>query len=63
MSKESTGLIATSDAAKRLGVTSRHVARLVSTGKLDPVVKAPGIRGAYFFDREDIEALAKGGAK
>jgi len=34
------------------------VIRLVKAGKLTPVQKLPGLRGAYLFNRADIEALA-----
>lgn len=63
MSNLSMDLLATAEAAARLGITPRHVARLVLDGKLTPAAKAPGIRGAYLFDRSQIEALAKDGVK
>jgi len=36
---------------------------MVADGKLTPSFKAPGIRGAYLFDREQIERIAAGGDK
>ena len=63
MSNSSTEIVVTADAAKRLGVSTRQVARMVADGKLTPSFKAPGIRGAYLFDREQIERIAAGGDK
>ncbi|NAZ17899.1 helix-turn-helix domain-containing protein [Glutamicibacter soli] len=63
MSNVRSELIVTAEVAERLGVTPRHVSRLVDEGKLAPVFKAPGIRGAYLFDRTEVEALAESGAK
>lgn len=52
-------LITTAEAMPLLGVTQpSSVIRLVKTGRLTPVQKLPGLRGAYLFDRADIEALA-----
>lgn len=56
-------MVVTADAAKRLGVSTRQVARMVAAGKLSPAFKAPGIRGAYLFDRTAVEELAKDGDK
>ena len=51
-------LIATREASALLGVTTRTVARWVDEGTLTPVAQAPGPRGAYLFDAEQVEALA-----
>lgn len=47
-------LIATSTAAELLGVTPRHITRLVDRGALVPALKLPGKTGAYLFDPEAI---------
>lgn len=51
-------LIATREASALLGVTTRTVARWVDEGTLAPAAQAPGPRGAYLFDAEQVEALA-----
>ena len=50
-------LITTADAAKVLGVHVSTVSRMVASERLRPAVKVPGKRGAYLFNREDVEAL------
>ena len=51
----------TAQVADRLGRSVPTVIRLVNSGKLAPATKLPGIRGAYMFTRESVDALAKGG--
>lgn len=51
-------LIATREASALLGVHTRTVARWVDDGILTPAAQAPGPRGAYLFDAEQIDALA-----
>lgn len=51
-------LIATREASALLGVTTRTVARWVDEGTLTPAAQAPGPRGAYLFDAEQVECLA-----
>lgn len=52
--------ISTATVAEILGESARTVVRKAQTGQIPIAVKAPGIRGAYLFDRAAIEALAKG---
>ena len=52
-------LIGTAEAAALRGVSVKTVTRWVRDGKLTPVQKLPGLRGAYVFDRSDVEALLK----
>lgn len=52
------GLIGSAEAAALLKKDRSAVSRLVGAGKLTPVKKMPGPRGAYVFKRADIEALA-----
>lgn len=56
-------LMATADVVAMLGLSNSTIIRMVDDGKLSPAFKAPGIRGAYFFNRSEIEAMAKGDAK
>lgn len=37
--------------------------RWVQAGKLKPAKKLPGLRGAYLFDRRDVEAIRAARAK
>lgn len=48
-------LLTTSEAANILGSSPRDVARLVKRGDLVPAVKAPGLRGAMFFEPKEVE--------
>lgn len=47
--------ISTAQVADRLGVIPRRVQQLVVAGDLEPVAKRPGLRGAMYFDRVDVE--------
>lgn len=51
-------LVSTAQAAERLDVDVRTIARWVNAGRLTPVVQAPGLRGARLFRPEDVDALA-----
>lgn len=48
-------LLTTSDVAKILGNTPRDVSRAVRRGDIEPRFKAPGLRGAMFFDPSEVE--------
>ena len=48
----------TTAVADRLKVDVSTVARWVRNGRLAPAIKTPGIRGAYLFTSEDVDALA-----
>lgn len=50
-----TTLITTAEVAERLGVSIPTVNRWVRDGRLTPVQKLPGIRGANLFRADDIE--------
>lgn len=63
MSNPDLEFVVTAEAAEHLQVSTRQIARMVKTGKLTPAFKANGVRGAYLFDRSQIEALAQGDAK
>lgn len=56
-------MVTSADAAARLGVGRSTIARLVRAGHLTPVMKAPGIRGAFVFDQSEVDALAASRAK
>ena len=47
----------TAELAQRLGLTGAAIAWRVRQGYLTPAMKAPGIRGAYLFDRAAMEQL------
>jgi excisionase family DNA binding protein len=55
-------LVTTAEVAAHLRVHVRTVHRMIASGKLTPVVKAPGPRGAYLFARKDVERLIPKGA-
>ena len=52
-------LLTTAEAATRLGVSPRQVARLVARGELVSAQKLPGTYGAYLFRAEDLTAWRK----
>ena len=51
-------LLSTAEAAERLRIHPRSVARLAHSGELPSAAKAPGVRGAYLFDPAVIDAVA-----
>lgn len=52
-------MVSTRDAAALLGTDRNGVRRLLRSGDLEPALKLDGKTGAYLFDREVVEALAK----
>jgi len=52
-------LIPTAEVAALLGVSTKTISRWAVDGRLTPVFKAPGLRGALLFDRAQIEAHDK----
>lgn len=52
-------LVSSAEAAARLAVHRRTVIRWAHDGILVPAVHAPGIRGAFMFERDTVEALAR----
>lgn len=53
-----TALVSTADAAALLRRAPATVNRWAEAGRLRTAAKAPGLRGARLFAREDVEALA-----
>ena len=51
-------LIPTRVAAEILGCSVSTVSRLVAAGKLQPAIRIDGLRGAMFFPRDAVHALA-----
>lgn len=59
MSDHATELIGTAEAALMIGKSHRTIHRLVESGALVPALVAPGGRkGAYLFDRADVQRIA-----
>lgn len=52
-----TDLLTTAQVAAIIGRNTRYVARLVDAGRLTPLTKLPGLRGAYLFRAVDVEAI------
>lgn len=55
-------LVSTAEAAAALQMSRSQVARLARAGRLEPAAKAPGPRGAYLFQRGDVERLKAEGS-
>ncbi len=53
-----TEILTTRAVADQFGVTPSAVTRWVADGKLQPMTKVPGIRGAWLFTREAVEQFA-----
>lgn len=51
----SSELLTTRQVAEILAVSPRTVARLANESQLETVAKAPGKRGAMFFERKEVE--------
>lgn len=49
--------ISTAETAAMLGMSVSQINRLAAAGDLPVIAKAPGIRGAYLFDRADVERI------
>jgi excisionase family DNA binding protein len=52
-------LIPTTEVAKMLGIHVATVVRRAQAGEIPVAFKVPGETGAYLFDQETIEKLAK----
>ena len=50
-------LIGSAEVAELLGISGSSLNRKVLAGQIPPVKKLPGSKGAYIFDRAEIEAL------
>ena len=50
--------LTTAEAAERLGVNVQKFFRIVATAGIQPVLEAPGLRGAKFWHARDIDQLA-----
>lgn len=57
MTNEATYAMTTAEAAEALGVSIKTVTRWAASGKLTPLKKLPGPRGAFIFNSGDVEAL------
>lgn len=54
---DSDELIRTSEAAELVGESVRQFIRRVERNELTPALKLPGLRGAYLFNRADVERI------
>lgn len=52
-------LLSTAEAADAAGMSVATINRWADAGKLPVALRAPGIRGARFFRRKDVEAIAR----
>lgn len=52
-------LLTTAEAAKRLRISTRTIARRAGSGDLPYVRKLDGIRGSYLFDAAVIDLIAR----
>lgn len=50
-------LIGTKEASELIGESVKNTIRRIERGEITAVTKLPGLRGAYLFNRSDIEAL------
>lgn len=50
-------LLSTAEAADACGVVPATITRWVDSGKLVPVHKGKGLRGAFVFRKSDVEKL------
>lgn len=50
-------LLTSAEAARQLNIDRSTLSRWVADGKVTPALKAPGLRGAYFFDSAEVERL------
>jgi predicted site-specific integrase-resolvase len=55
---DDTELVSTAEAATLLGKSTATINRWADSGALPVAFKAPGVRGARFFARADVENLA-----
>lgn len=59
MQNDDTDVIPLSEAAQILDLSVKTMHRRIASGAIRPAGKLPGLRGAYLFNRADIERLAK----
>lgn len=55
----SNDLIPTKQAAKALGISVSELCQRVKSGEIEAAYRAPGVRGAMYFDREAIASLVR----
>lgn len=56
-------LIGSRETAALLRVDKSTLVRKIAAGKIQPLTRLDGPRGAFVFDRTEIQALAEGDAK
>ena len=50
-------LITSAETCAALSIDRSTLSRWVAAGKITPALKLPGIRGAFMFDRADVERI------
>ena len=50
-------LLTSAEVCERLGIDRSTLSRWVQTGRIAPAMKAPGLRGAYFFTDAEVERV------
>jgi excisionase family DNA binding protein len=50
-------LLSTAEAVERLNIDRSTLTRWVSSGRIEPAHKSPGLRGAYVFTAEEVERV------
>lgn len=53
----STDFMSSAEACELLSVDRSTLTRWVAAGLIRPAMKAPGLRGAYFFERAEVERV------
>lgn len=57
MPTETTPPIPSSEACQILSIDRSTLSRWVASGRIAPLLKAPGLRGPFFFDRDEVERV------
>lgn len=49
--------LTSAEVARTLGIDRSTLSRWVTAGRIKPVRKLPGLRGAFLFDPDDVEKI------
>lgn len=50
-------LITSAQACERLNIDRSTLSRWVAAGRITPLIKGPGLRGAFLFDPAEVERV------